>query len=144
MRSAWQWERVLAVLLVGAALVFGLSTVRRSRRGRAWPACAQPRLADGAGPGGRRIRCDGIGAEPRGKVAELVGFRIDLNCATADELETLPGIGPALARRIVAARAGAADGRFAEVSDLEAVPGIGTALATRLAALVRVGNVCRN
>jgi competence protein ComEA len=47
---------------------------------------------------------------------------INLNTATPKELETLPGIGPALARRIVAFR----DARrgFKRVEELLAVPGI--------------------
>ncbi len=52
--------------------------------------------------------------------------RVRLNSATVEELERLPGIGPALAARIVAARP------FARVDDLLQVPGIGPA---RLAAL---------
>ena len=52
--------------------------------------------------------------------------RVDLNRASAAELEGLPGIGPALAQRIVAARP------FRTVEALDAVKGIGP---KRLAAL---------
>jgi competence protein ComEA len=55
---------------------------------------------------------------------------VNLNTATAEELQTLPGIGPALARRIVGHRA--AQGPFRSVEELEKVPGIGPATATRL------------
>jgi competence protein ComEA len=62
---------------------------------------------------------------------------IDLNRATATELEALPGIGPALAERIVQYRA--ARGPFARVEDLADVPGIGAATMEILGPLLRVG-----
>ncbi|WP_420127727.1 ComEA family DNA-binding protein [Longimicrobium sp.] len=63
------------------------------------------------------------------------GTPVDVNRATADELATLPGIGPALARRIVEWRG--ANGRFATVDDLDKVPGIGPATVERLRPRVR-------
>jgi competence protein ComEA len=62
--------------------------------------------------------------------------RIALNTATASELETLPGVGPVLAGRIVAHREGI--GAFAAVEDLLDVSGIGEAILARLRPLVRV------
>jgi competence protein ComEA len=56
--------------------------------------------------------------------------RVNVNRAGVEELQTLPGIGPALAARIVAHRA--AHGPFRAVEELETVPGIGPATATRL------------
>ena len=61
-------------------------------------------------------------------------LRIDVNTAAAADLEALPGIGAALAARIVAHRA--AHGPFGGIEDLERVPGIGRTLAGRLAPLV--------
>lgn len=49
--------------------------------------------------------------------------RVDINHASAEELDAVPGIGPALAQRIVADRC--ANGPFARVEDLTRVPGIG-------------------
>ena len=46
-----------------------------------------------------------------------------LNLASAEELESLPGVGPVLAERIVAYRE--EHGPFATVEDLLDVPGIG-------------------
>ncbi len=59
---------------------------------------------------------------------------LDVNRATADELETLPGVGPATATAIVAERE--RNGPFASVADLERVPGIGPAKMLALSELV--------
>jgi competence protein ComEA len=56
---------------------------------------------------------------------------IDVNRASASELEALPGVGPATAEAIVTERD--RNGPFASVDDLDRVPGIGPA---KLAALV--------
>ena len=61
---------------------------------------------------------------------------IDLNAATAEQLETLPRIGPALAERIIAWRAD--NGPFRLVDELLAVPGIGDAILAGLDGLVTV------
>lgn len=55
---------------------------------------------------------------------------VNLNQATVEELESLPGIGPVRARAILAFRR--ENGGFASVSDLVRVPGIGRSLAMRL------------
>lgn len=60
---------------------------------------------------------------------------VDVNTATAAELAALPGIGPALARRVVEWRA--AHGPFRGVDALNDVPGIGPATVERLRPLVR-------
>ena len=60
---------------------------------------------------------------------------VDVNRATADELTALPGIGPALAGRIVDERR---KQMFRSVEDLERVPGIGPATVERLRGHVRV------
>lgn len=59
---------------------------------------------------------------------------IAVNDATAEELERLPRVGPALARRIVAYRA--EHGRLTSVDDLRHVRGIGVTTAALLAPLV--------
>lgn len=60
--------------------------------------------------------------------------RFDLNTATAEDFETLPGVGPVLAERIVSYRA--QHGQFQQLEDLLGVPGIGEAkLAAIRAAL---------
>jgi competence protein ComEA len=49
---------------------------------------------------------------------------IDLNTATFEQLQTLPGVGPVLAQRILDWRAD--HGRFDSVDQLNDVSGIGT------------------
>jgi competence ComEA-like helix-hairpin-helix protein len=62
---------------------------------------------------------------------------LDINIASAAELESLPGIGPVLAGRIVAHRE--ANGPFARTDGLLAVDGIGPATYEGLRALVTAG-----
>ena len=56
--------------------------------------------------------------------------RVDLNLATAEELERLPQVGPAMAQRIAAYRS--AHGPFQDIEALGQVPGIGPKLIERL------------
>ncbi|MGY1763805.1 ComEA family DNA-binding protein [Geodermatophilus sp. SYSU D00779] len=64
------------------------------------------------------------------------GGPVDLNTATAADLDALPGIGPVLAQRIVEHRE--RNGRFRSVEQLDDVPGIGPATYAELAELVTV------
>ena len=61
---------------------------------------------------------------------------LDLNAATQEGLDALPGVGPVLAGRILAWRT--AHGRFTTVDELGEVPGIGPKALERLRPLVRV------
>lgn len=63
--------------------------------------------------------------------------RIDLNRASAAELDALPGIGPVLARRIIEHRA--RNGPFRSLEELRAVRGIGPKLLARLAPRLILG-----
>ena len=62
---------------------------------------------------------------------------IDLNRATASQLDALPGVGPSTAGAIVAHRA--ENGPFRSVDDLLAVKGLGPAKVEALRSLVTVG-----
>lgn len=59
---------------------------------------------------------------------------ININTATALELEALPGIGPGLAVKIVDDRA--RNGKFRSLADLDRVPGIGPKLLEKMRPLV--------
>lgn len=63
--------------------------------------------------------------------------KVNINTATAKELEALPGIGEVLSKRIVTDRE--ANGPFKVVDDLMRVPGIKEGLMTQLRDLVTVG-----
>jgi len=66
------------------------------------------------------------GAAPAGPVS--------LSTATAEQLDTLPGIGPVTAQKIVAYRT--QHGAFTSVDGLDAIPGIGAARIAELQGLV--------
>lgn len=61
--------------------------------------------------------------------------RVHINSASISELQQLPGIGPALAQRIVETRN---SGRFTSAEDLLRVPGIGKAKLAKLRDYVEV------
>jgi competence protein ComEA len=71
------------------------------------------------------------GARSQGKQGKL-----DLNHATAEELQHLPGIGPVLAQRVIERRT--AHGPFHTVDDLRDVKGIGKKRMDQLRLLVTV------
>ena len=68
--------------------------------------------------------------------AQKVSTPVNINTATAEELQTLPRIGPAMAQRIIAWRE--AHGGFRSVDELDAVPGIGPSMLENLRPLVTV------
>ena len=63
--------------------------------------------------------------------------RLDLNRASREELERLPGIGPVMAGRILTLREKI--GRFRALEELRSVQGIGAATIERLRPLIIIG-----
>ena len=61
---------------------------------------------------------------------------VHLNSATLEELDTLPGVGPVTAQRILDYRA--QHGAFHTVDELDDVPGIGPARLEQLRELVEL------
>jgi competence protein ComEA len=104
--------RLCALALVTGLAALGWSGARRGAAGAPAPAAA-------AAPGAPAA------------AALVFGARLDLNRASAADLEALPGIGRERAERIVAERA-ARGGRFDAVDDLRDVPGIGPKTLARL------------
>ena len=71
------------------------------------------------------------------KAAEAPGAPVNLNTATAEQLETLPGVGPATAKRILEYRQ--KSGGFKKVEELMNVKGIGEKSFLKLKARLTVG-----
>ncbi len=94
------------------------------------PLPAPPVAIGGAAPGAAPA-----GAAGSTSTAAASG-PLDLNAATAADLDALPGVGPVISGRIVAWRSG--HQRFSRVDELAEVEGIGPKLLERLRPLVRV------
>jgi competence protein ComEA len=108
--------------LVLLALLACAGAAALAKQGEARPAAHEPRAQPDAPTGqGNRLR-DG---EP-----------LDLNRASAAELELLPGVGPRLARDIVEART--RQGGFATVDALDRVRGIGPKKLAKLRPFLRL------
>jgi competence ComEA-like helix-hairpin-helix protein len=117
----------------------------RARPSRAKPAPSTRKAQGDAGSrsefaGGIRIEHTPLGAlDPRTlrNVVRPESSLVDVNTASAAELERLPGIGPALARRVLDDRD--QRGPFASAADFQRVRGVGPALARRLEGRVTFG-----
>lgn len=86
-----------------------------------------------AGGGEEAAPVEEAPAPARGSKKEPPAAPVDLNTATAEELQTLPGVGPSLAEKIIAARP------FSSVDDLDNVPGVGEKKMEQLRPYVTVG-----
>jgi competence protein ComEA len=62
--------------------------------------------------------------------------KVNINTASAAELDALPGIGPGYAERIIAYREG--NGPFEKIEDIQNVPGIGPATFERIRDMITV------
>jgi len=76
--------------------------------------------------------------QSQGKAAKPRAEAIDINKATANDLQKLPGIGPSLATQIVAYRE--KHGPFRRVEDLMVIRGIGFKKWKQIRPYIRVGD----
>jgi competence protein ComEA len=95
-----------------------------------------PAPAGGAGGAGAGSPSSGSSGAPSGTAGGSPGALINLNSATALDLDTLPRIGPAMAARIIGWRD--ENGPFASVDDLLQITGIGDKTFESLRPLVTV------
>lgn len=78
----------------------------------------------------------GQGSGAPGSGSTTAGVVVDLNTATLDQLDTLPGVGPVLAQAIIDYRT--KHGKFAKIEQLQEVDGIGSKTYAQIAPHVRV------
>jgi competence protein ComEA len=82
------------------------------------------------------VSAPAAGVRSGGVTVDLTGL-VDINTATAAQLEALPGVGPATAADIIAYRE--TNGPFATIEAIMDVPGIGEGKFAEMKALIRVG-----
>jgi competence protein ComEA len=140
--------KVLVVDVVGAVRRPGLYRLREgtriadavARAGGALPKAAlalvnlAAPLADGEQVVVPARGAAGAAAAPPPAAGASPTAPLDLNTATAEQLDALPGIGPATAAKILEFRQ--AHGPFRSVEELDAVPGIGPGRIAQLKGLV--------
>lgn len=133
----------LAVLLLAAALGVGTALPLLGPRGPGHPASADSlrSVPPSPRPPERAARVDLQAMQPRTETSPTrspssPAAPLNLNTADAETLQALPGIGPALAERIVAYRW--EHGPFQTAEDLLRVPGIGPKRWERIRHAIRV------
>lgn len=87
--------------------------------------------------GGPGSGASGGGASGSGAASASSGGLVNINSASASELDALPGVGPSTAQKIVDDRE--ANGPFGKPEDLMRVPGIGESKYNALKDLVTTG-----
>lgn len=123
-----------ALLFLGAVLVLGsgMRVARAVGSDKAVETSAKAAIerqiatVDSVRKSGRKKK----GKKARKPETAIVPAIVDMDVATAEEIETLRGIGPSLARRIVADRDTL--GPFGSLDGLQRVKGVGPRLAQRI------------
>lgn len=155
-RAVEQTPSVVMVHVVGAVRKPGVYSLPKGSRG-----CDALRSAGGVVPGAdesalneARVLADGeqivvpVKGEARQQAApeagqaagggsQQAGSPVDINRASAEELDTLPGVGPATAAKIVQDRE--KNGPFKSLEDLSRIPGIGAKKVEALKDLATAG-----
>ena len=141
----WANAQGVAVACLGLLLLGGTLYSRLGRSGPAFPSLvagspeAATETADAAASGApqttRRVPAQAM-PEAASAPKPLPPGPLDINREDVAALQGLPGVGPALARQIVAYRE--ARGPFRRLEELREVPGIGPKRYARLQGWVRV------
>ena len=76
-------------------------------------------------------------APPDGSAPDATTEKININTASAEELDKLPGIGPSIAKAIIDYRT--TNGPFKQIEDINDVKGIGDALFEKIKEQITVG-----
>ena len=152
-----QRRLLAAVVLIGALAVFGLPRLVHGGQHVVVPALHAPRPARAAPTGlvvdvAGAVRRPGLYRLAQGtRIADAVRLAggatakadinlvnlaapLDLNTASLEQLDALPGIGPTTAQKILDYRQ--AHGAFHSFEELDAVPGIGPSRIAQLKGLV--------
>jgi comEA protein len=122
----------LAILLLSAALLLGLGVniVAELRNG----GLPEFRVVKNA----VQVPQDSTVRYGTDTPSDTVWVSVNVNTASVEELQRLPRVGPATARRIVDYRA--RNGRFASAEELAHVSGIGPRTVERLRPLISLGS----
>jgi len=130
-----------AVAVLGGASLTGI--VWSIARGPGSPAPAvvlagdpEPASSARAGDQAVSVPARSEGSDGRAVTVPVRAAKVDLNSATQAQLETLPGVGPEIAKRIIEFRK--SRGMFRSVEQLDGVKGIGTKMMEKLRPLVTV------
>ena len=141
----WANAQGVAVACLGLLLLGGTLFSRLGRSGPAFPplVAGSPEAATGtadAAASGASQTTRRVAAQATPEAASapkpLPSGTLDINRENAATLQGLPGVGPALARQIVAYRE--AHGPFRRLEELREVPGIGPKRYARLQGWIRV------
>jgi competence ComEA-like helix-hairpin-helix protein len=117
-------RRALSLLALCALVATGTATWLTGGSAEAAPAAARPAAghAKAAPAAAEGDDDDAEAPRSRGGKKDLTG-RLNLNTASEEQLQLLPGVGPAKAERIVQFRS--KHGQFKRVADLRKVKGFG-------------------
>ena len=136
-----QEQKILLIILVIITIGLAWQEYRRGRPQPLWVE-SKPGAAQTPAQSGGSSSPPDAGAQ-RAEAGQLdsmaPGEKLDLNRATAEELESLPGIGPQRARDIIAHRE--SHGPFASVASLDDVSGIGPSILARLEPFITVTQI---
>lgn len=96
-----------------------------------------PSAANAADPGANVSVGSAVAVQSSVSMGNSGPGKININTAGVSELDKLPGIGPALAERIIQCRN--ENGPFSKPEDLQEVSGIGTKTYEKMASMLTVG-----